>query len=864
MESFLHHANLFFEQLPDTARRYRLYIWTAFFVLSAALMAGIPHVYIDMTMEAYFQEDDPTKLAFDRFRAEFGSDEVLFLTYKARDGDVFSEHSLKALHSLQAELREYRLTLAPGVNSHLDHITDVTSLINAPFMEAKEGVLLSRSLIGDNLPTNDQDRQALRERAVTHPDFKNVFVSENAQFASIVIETDLGALPMDEGLQEASLEEGLEGYVEEDEQWDSDDLVLDMDSTWDETSAPIDEQLPSFRQGNVETYAGFMREVTAIYEKPEYAEHLEFHPAGTAALLGYLNDVLLQQMATVLILSILLILVVQWVLFHSLSAVIWSTSVVVMSFLLMLGLIGWSGATMTMMINIIIFLIIAVGVADAIHILSGYLFFREGGHDHQAALRAVFKKSGLACFLTSLTTAIGLVSLTLTPIVPVKNFGLFAAIGVFIAFLITVFVLPLMLDLWPPVRKNTLIGDKIKPHRLQRLLQKVEHVGYTYPKTIIAVFSIFSVILLIGVTKIKVDSNIVEVLPESSAVRQSVYVVDENMAGSSVMDILFSTGTSDAFKDPRMLNRMESLQQYIETRHADLVGKTHSLVNVSKDSFKTLHDDDSDFYIIPQKPQVLAQTLFMFNNANLEDRRHLVSDDYSTARMNVTLKSHGSYVYTPMIDDVHREIDVIFDDMKSVYPELNIKVTGGMSLMTQMVDYISWSQIKSFGMALAVISLLLLIVFGSKRIGFIALVPNLIPIILAFGLMGHLGISLDTDTLLIAPIIIGIAVDDTIHFLSHYRAGILQTGNIKAAIQLTIREAGQAITFTSIVLSLGFLIFLFCPHTALKNFGILSSLAILVALITDLLLLPALCIVFKADFKQDKKPEPSDSALAMQ
>ena len=134
--------------------------------------------------------------------------------------------------------------------------------------------------------------------------------------------------------------------------------------------------------------------------------------------------------------------------------------------------------------------------------------------------------------------------------------------------------------------------------------------------------------------------------------------------------------------------------------------------------------------------------------------------------------------------------------------------------------------------------------------GKFAIFPNLLPIVAVFGLMGAFGISLDTDTLLIAPVIIGIAIDDTIHFLTHYRADLLLTRNINKSIRMTIREAGQAIMFTSIVLSIGFLVFLNASHLAMRNFGVLSAEAITVALITDVLLLPALCMLFNADFGQ--------------
>ncbi|WP_075185107.1 efflux RND transporter permease subunit [Teredinibacter haidensis] len=857
MEKILLQTNIFFEHLPDTVRRYRLFIWLSFFVIIAVILAGLPKVNIDLTMEAYFKKNDPAKLAYDKFRAEFGSDEVLFLTFQARDGDIFSDQSLKALQSLHTELSEYHLSAQEDSQSGLDHITDVTSLINVSYMEASEGVLLSRPFIGDQLPKNDKVREELRKKALNHPDFKGVYLSEDSRFGALVIETDLAA-QLDQTDSESKTDD-----LSAEQEWDE-ETVVDVEAAWDENMFTGDEEIPKFRQADVTEYSAFINAIKEVTGKAEYADHLEFHPTGVSATTAFLNDEILPQMGIVITGLIVLIMILLWVLFHSFSAVVWSMCIVIFSFMSTLGLVGWSGAVMTIMINIIVFLIIAVGIANAIHILSGYLYFREAGEDHRAALRSVLKKSGLACFLTSLTTAIGLFSLALTPIVPIKNFGIFAAIGVLVAFLLTVVMLPLMLDMWAPVSKKKKIEENSKPHKLQRLLRQVEHVGYTYPKSVVATFSVLSIVLLFGIPLIKVDSNIIEILPHESSVRKDVAVVDDSMAGTVVMDILFDAGKSDAFKDPRLLNRMESLQQFMESEYGELVGDTGSLVNVSKDAFKALNEDKQEFYRIPQDPRVLSQTLFMFNNANPEDRRKLVSDDYSNARMTITLKSAGSYIYVPMIDDINNKIDSLFKDVKSDYPELTIQVTGGMSLMTRVVDYISWSQIESFGVALAVISVLLLLVFGSARIGLIAVIPNLMPIICAFGLMGYLNMPLNTDTLLVAPILIGIAVDDTIHYLSHFRVCVLQTENIKEAIQQTIREVGQAITFTSVVLAVGFFVFIFSSQLSMANFGILSAISILMALVTDLLLLPALCVLFKADFKRIASAEKNSQVTTAQ
>lgn len=882
MERLLNRCNAFFEQVPDTARRYRWLIWSLFFILNIVIISGVSKFKIDMTMEAYFQADDPTKLAYDVFREQFGSDDVIFLNYEAKDGDVFSDQSLKALYQVQDQLLNYRLSLKPNETSRLDHITEVKSLINVAYLESHSDSLISNPLIGKNLPKNASEREALRAKAIEHADIERVFVSPDSRFATILVKTNLGAevISPENELDQPQANNLAEEYSIDDELIDDElitaggikdseereyDPLDDMQASWEKsqsTTATQDLPKTQFKQAEIEDYALVMEAINPILHQPNVTDVLAFYPAGMGPLMEFFNEIILKQLATVFVLSVLLILVVLWVLFRSLSAVVWSMSVVLLSLLWVIGLIGWSGATMTMMINIIVFLIIAVGVADAIHILSGYIYFRNLDQPHEQALRSVFKKSGLACFLTSLTTAIGLIALTLVPIVPVKNFGIFASFGVLFAFMITVFVLPLMLDLWAPKKNRSdknkdQDDDSLKDHIIQRVLKRIENVGYNNPKKIIAFFTLFTVFLISGMFNIKINSNLVELLPEGAPIATSVDIIDKNMAGSSVMDILFDANQANAFKDPKVLNKMEEIDRYIHEHYGAgsqlaLVGKTTSLVNITKDAYRALHNNNQAYYRIPQDPTMLAQTLFMFNNANAKDRRQMVSDDYRQARMTITLKNAGSYVYVPMVEDIQRKMDNLFKPTKAQYPDFEVSLTGNISLMFKLVDYISWSQVKSFGLALVVISLLLLIVFGSVRIGIIALFPNLMPIFLAFGLMGHFNIPLDTDTLLIAPIIIGIAVDDTIHFLTHYRAGMHETGNIKTAIQLSIREAGQAITFTSLVLGIGFLVFLFSPHMALKNFGVLSSLAIFVALFTDLLLLPALCRVFNADFNRSK------------
>jgi uncharacterized protein len=167
--------------------------------------------------------------------------------------------------------------------------------------------------------------------------------------------------------------------------------------------------------------------------------------------------------------------------------------------------------------------------------------------------------------------------------------------------------------------------------------------------------------------------------------------------------------------------------------------------------------------------------------------------------------------------------------------------------MMELIDHISWTQIKSFAFALLIITALLMVSLGSVQAGLISMVPNLLPVFFTFGLMGLLDIPLDTDTLIIAPLIIGIAVDDTIHFVAHYRDAWFEHGDVQAALESTVSEVGQAVAFTTLILGLGFSMLAFSDYMGLAKTGIFGSLSIVVALSSDLFLLPALISWLKPD-----------------
>lgn len=842
MTTAIDKTNRFFENLPDTLRKYKLLIWILFGLFTIALGFGMRHVVIDESLDAYFHNNAPVKQAYDKFRTIFGGDEYVYVVYRARDNDIFSPQSVSTLKKLHDTLSNYRLAMKPGEASPLDHIDEVKSLINVKYMEGSASALYSKSFIGDRIVKVAADSDMLRKKALAHPDFPMIYLSKNSEFGGIMIRTDFNA-------ERTALSKSLEkeGDLFED---DSEiagfepDGTITADIEFDPESAETEIRI---ERTDIREYPKFMKALREILAQEEYTENFEFYPVGNPVLMDFFTKAVIEDMGRLMSLVLLLIVIMLWLLFRSFSAVVWPILIVLFTIVWIMGLIGFSGLPQSALLQVIIFLSLSVGIADTVHILSGYLFFRNKGLEHAGALRAVMKKSGLACLLTSVTTAVGLLSLVFVPLKPISLFGIFAALAVLIAFILTIVLLPLMLDLWSPVSKNKAIE---KEHLVLKVLKRIEHIGTSYSRRIIAVFLICAVILAFGLARLKVDSNFVEIIKEGMPLRDAYTVVDDHMGGTGNMEVMIDLKKEDALKDPAVLFAIQDLQKFMEENETLPVVKTMSLVNVVKESYKVLNADDPSKYVIPDDPAVLSQVLFLFENANPKDRSRLVTDDYAKARIGLNSTNVGSIEALAVMETVQEYIDKRFAPLKQAYPGLEVTLTGNMALLTIMLDYLAWAQIKSFGIALVVISIILFLVLGSSKAGLVALAPNLFPILTTFGLMGFFNVSLDADTLIIAPIIIGLAVDDTIHFMTHFRLEIQKTRDIIQATVMAIRESGQAIAFTSLILSSGFLMFILSFHNGVSRFGIFAAVAILSALVCDMLLLPALCKTFNVNFNR--------------
>ena len=860
MQSVLARFNTFFEMAPQKLLPWRWRVISLFCLITIVMLYGIATRFqLDIALESWFQKDDPAKVSLDQYRKQFGSDDGVSIVYRATDGDVFSEASLRTLKALHEELDVIRLNPANAKvagndkANELSRIVRIDSLLNARYQLAEGDALISKKLLAD-FPKTERERDRRRDIANSQDAFLLSYYSADFQFGGIQMETDFGVVPLVDG----SVNDSAGGSVKGKAKGKSEDLLAadDFDFGSEDSFSSVEtievdthlEQADiAYQDMQMDEYMDFMEDLRAITEKPEY-QHFEFYYTGNAPMMDFMMNNM-KQASMLLGLMLLVVMALLWFLFRSWSAVVWPVLVIACSAFWSIGFMTWLGAEFSNMVSLSFMLILAVGVADCVHVLSTYIFYRREGEEHRSAMVMAYRKTGLPIFLTTVTTMAGMSALMVSSLPQIRVFGMNSALGVGVAFIFTIFLLPVLLDIWHPFNKKmaTKLDKSSKQSRLQPLLNRIPKFVGRHAKTIVIIYFGIFVLFIFGGTQVRIDTNFTELTKEDSSIRVTYDIVDKHMMGVQNMEFMLSFSERDALKDPDVLSAIAKLQAHMETNYPDFVVKTFSLADIVEDTHYVLNEGQASFKRVPDDPRLSAQLLYLFDNANPDDRRRLVNDNYSDSHITIQLRNKGSYEYANFFEAAQRDLELAFAPLKDKYPDLDVHVTGSLALMMALVDHVSWAQLKSFAFALVIITILLVVSLGSVQAGIISIIPNLLPAFFTFGVMGLLNIPLDTDTLLIAPMIIGIAVDDTIHFIAHYRDAWFESGDVELALQSTIKEVGQAVTFTTLVLGVGFSMLAFSDYLGLAKTGIFGSLAIFVALSSDLLLFPALIKWVKPD-----------------
>jgi predicted RND superfamily exporter protein len=526
--------------------------------------------------------------------------------------------------------------------------------------------------------------------------------------------------------------------------------------------------------------------------------------------------------------------------------------VVGLSVVATVGIMVALGIPGTTAVQILPVFILTVGICDAVHILTiTYQRLGQGDSKHEAIAYAV-GHSGLAVVMTSVTTAAGMISFISAEMVPIRHLGIIAPIGVMLALAYTLVMLPAVLSLFPlkaPRRREQGGAGE----RLLGVLLRVGDLAADHPKRVLAGAAVVVAISLVGASQVRFSHMALAWFDEGDPMRTASELIDEKLRGFVTLEIVIDSGRENGLHDPELLRRIDASMRWAEAfDQGELyVGKAMSVVDVLKETHQALNENRPEFHAIPGNRQLVAQELLLFENAGAEDMATLVDTEFRKARLSLRAPFLDAMLYGPFIEDVERGIRPILGD------DVEIELTGFMPVLGGVVSAMIVSMGRSYTIALLIITPLMVLLLRDLRLGLLSMIPNLIPVIVVLGVMGWLSMPLDATTIMLGAMVLGLAVDDTIHFMHKFRIYFMESGDSRQAIRETLSTTGAALLFTSLVLAGGFFTLGFARMVNTHNFGILAGVACLVAFVADVLVAPALMtLAARRPAPQRDEPEP--------
>ncbi len=795
------------------------------------------HAHVDNSVEAFAASNDGSQDVLERLRDEFGRDDVFVVLVK---GDVFTDPYMTKLQGLHGEVAALNLELetlgqrkrdrdvlrgrdvaekqtpeatpkeAPAADDEFGDfddefgadedfgeeadegwgeeaggsiIDDVTSLINVNQVRSvDDGIQVSDLL--DPMPRGAAALAAKRDEVLKDPNLAGRIVSRDGTLSAVVIRTHFMA---------------------------------------EEDSIKVHDAIGEI----LEKYDG---------------EGFETHIAGMPALAASLNRLMLGDMQGLFKYGVAVLLIIMFAMFRHPIGVISPLMVVALSAVWAFGLMASLNISITIMSNILPAFFICVGVADSVHLQSVYRSMRAQGVPNREAVINAVAETGVPIMFTSLTTATGLLSFKFGASVDaIGEMGLIGAFGVVLAFFNTVTVLPIMLSF----NKTSLLGLKEGCAKdvidtmigfLVGLSDTVRRRRRTLIGTVLV-----TAVAVFGITQLRVWHNPLSWVPEDKPIKVAFNLADSELGGGAQINLMITADTERGVKDVDLLKGLEKLDAYLyhyeDPRTGEkIVHTTMSVLDVVRQTNQALRGGAEEHYRVPDTQADVNATFVAFENSAPEDLKRLMTIDATKAQMTITMTWLEATSYRPLATYVEEGVDKFIGADSGA----KIEKTGAAYTLLTTVGALLMDLLRSFGLAFAVITVIMIFLLRDVKLGLVAMVPNLLPIAYIMGIMGFAAIPIDMANMLIASIALGLAVDDTIHFLHHFRVHYDRTGDVEGAIAHSVRHSGRALVITSIILSGGFFVYLAATMYSLQRFGSLIGLTVIIAVVLDLIVAPAL------------------------
>ena len=591
---------------------------------------------------------------------------------------------------------------------------------------------------------------------------------------------------------------------------------------------------------NSESRNKLMLDLIEKSEEFQTQSNIKLHYAGLPYSRYVLAESVKKELSRLLIVSIVVVGIILFLFFRSLDTVFIPLIIIGIVVTWVFGTLALFGFKITLLTGLLPPIIVVIGIPNCVYMLNYYHFSIEKLKDKKKAIINVISTIGLITLITNLTTAVGFFVLSTTDIKILTEFGIVAGINVLATFVVSIFLLPSIYLALPKPKSSQV--NYLNYSFINNLISSFRYISFTHKKRVFLIFTIIIVSSLFGLSKIKSVSFLVDDVPSESDLMKDLKFFESNFSGVMPLEIVVDTKMKKGVQNLNLLKRVNTFENFLEDK--EYVSSPISLVTFIKASRQAYYNNNPSYYSLPNNRD--KNFIFRYLSEGYQDNvsndnisKSFVDSVGQKMRISLNVADLGSYKLDSVVKNVFQpEIDKIFSNSKA-----EVKMTGTTLIFIKGINFLVENLLQSMLLAFIIISVIMSLLFKNIKMVIISLVPNIIPLIIAGGLMGYFNIPLKPSSALVFSIVFGISVDYSIHFLAKFKNELL-TKNLEDSIIETINQTGRSMIFTSFILFFGFIIFAFSNFGGTIILGVLTSVILFVAMITNLTLLPSIILYF--------------------
>ncbi|MEP1095287.1 MAG: MMPL family transporter [Cyclobacteriaceae bacterium] len=545
------------------------------------------------------------------------------------------------------------------------------------------------------------------------------------------------------------------------------------------------------------------------------------------------------------ILSLAVTGVILFLFFRSFKAVIFPMVIIGIVVVWVLGTLALLQYKITILTGLIPPIIVVIGIPNSVYMLNKYHQEYLSHGDQMKALRRIIRKIGVVTLITNLTTAVGFVVLVSTQIKILVEFGIVAGINIMATFLVSIIMIPAVFSLYKPPSKKHL--KHLDFHIMDKVLTLIDFIVRRFRPVVFLITIGVVVISAIGLSRIQAVSFMVDDLPEDDAVRKDLRFFEQNFSGIMPLEVIIDTGGKRGVQNIRNLRKIEQLESYLSS--IEFISEPISVVRFAKAARQAFYNQNENFYSLPNSRDLGFIMKYLSTGETEEISKSFIDSTGQYTRVSLKIADIGSVKLDSLVSQVVRpQIDSIFQNTK-----MSANLTGTTLIFIKGNKFLIKNLLTSMVIAFLIIAIIMGMLFKNFKMIVISVIPNMIPLLITAGLMGYFGIPLKPSTALVFSIAFGISIDNSIHLLAKYRQELfIHKFDVSKAISVSIRETGSSMIYTAIILFFGFIIFTLSEFGGTIALGKLTAITLFVAMLTNVVLLPALIMQFDSGKRSNK------------